>query len=120
LNQVAPPARWINSERALIGSDMARAAGGFPAYHAGVFRAAYENRDISDLAILGSIAAAAGLDEERFREDLATAEMPDRITANRVKADGLSLRVVQHSFSGIFPRIGIQPKETMRMLFALS
>jgi predicted DsbA family dithiol-disulfide isomerase len=40
--RVAPPPSWLDSMPALQGSEIARDAGVFPAYHDGVFRAAFE------------------------------------------------------------------------------
>src|SRR5258708_33985794 len=47
---VEPPARWLDTDKALQGSELARAAGPFAAYHDAVFRAAFEQRaDIGTL-----------------------------------------------------------------------
>jgi len=55
---VAPLARWIDSSAALEGSELARDAGVFAAYHEAVFRAAFEDRaDIAAPATLDEIAA---------------------------------------------------------------
>ncbi|MBV8810888.1 MAG: hypothetical protein JO033_19640, partial [Acidobacteriaceae bacterium] len=40
--QVTPPERWIDSEAALLGSELARQAGVFGLFHDRVFRSAFE------------------------------------------------------------------------------
>ncbi|HVB80846.1 MAG TPA: DsbA family protein, partial [Candidatus Binataceae bacterium] len=50
---VEPPARWLDSDKALQGSELARESGAFAAYHDAVFRTAFEQRaDIGDLDVL--------------------------------------------------------------------
>src|SRR5271170_1185033 len=47
---VEPPARWLDSNAALQGAELARRAGTFDAYHDAIFRAAFEDRlDIGKL-----------------------------------------------------------------------
>src|SRR5712692_4726261 len=73
---VAPPPSWIDSTAALQGSELARDAGVFPAYHDGVFRAAFdEGGDISRPAVLESIAERAGMDRAQFRAGLESGRM---------------------------------------------
>ncbi|MGZ6228851.1 MAG: DsbA family oxidoreductase, partial [Candidatus Binataceae bacterium] len=60
---VEPPTRWLDTDKALQGSELAREAGAFAAYHDAVFRAAFEQcADIGNLDLLSAIAARAGLD----------------------------------------------------------
>ena len=115
---VEPPAVWIDSGRALEGSELAREANLFGPYHAAVFRAAFEDRrDIGDLKVLAAIVREIGMDAERFVDDLGRGRMAPLIAENRREADEFSALGYPTFMLGDFPLIGIQPKETMRMLF---
>ena len=115
---VEPPARWLDSDKALQGSELAREAGVFAAYHDAVFRAAFEERaDLGDLEVLSAIAARAGLEPARFRDELERGRMAARIAANKNEADRFSALGYPSFILGDFPLTGIQPIETMRMLF---
>lgn len=115
--QVTPPERWIDSEAALMGSELAREAKTFTPYHEGVFRAAFEDRrDIAEIRVLGEIAEAAGMDRGRFEDDLAARRTESRVAANKEEADRFSALGYPTFILGDFPLTGIQPKETMRML----
>ena len=115
--RVKPPERWIDSEAALMGSELAREAMRFTPYHEGVFRAAFEQgRDIADAGVLGGIAEGAGMDRGRFENDLAARRMESRVAANKEEADRFSALGYPTFILGDFPLTGIQPKETMRML----
>src|SRR5258708_33654763 len=60
--RVAPPSSWIDSISALQGSEGARDAGVFRAYHDAVFRAAFDAAaDIADAKMLDAIAEHACL-----------------------------------------------------------
>jgi predicted DsbA family dithiol-disulfide isomerase len=116
---VEPPARWIDSDKALQGSELAREADAFAAYHDAVFRAAFEQRaDIGDLDVLSAIAARAGLKAAHFRDEVARGRMAARIAANKTEADRFSALGYPSFILGDFPLTGIQPIETMRMLLA--
>jgi len=115
--QVTPPERWIDSDAALQGAELAREANTFAEYHAGVFRAAFEHRrDIGDANILAQIAANAGLDRDHFAEGLCTRRMEPRIAEHKAEADRFSALGYPAFILGDFPLIGIQPIETMRLL----
>jgi predicted DsbA family dithiol-disulfide isomerase len=116
---VEPPPRWLHSDKALQGSEFARDVGAFSAYHDAVFRAAFEERaDIGDLNLLSAIAAAAGLDRARFRDEIERGRMATRIAANKAEADRFSALGYPSFILGDFPLTGIQPIESMRMLLA--
>jgi predicted DsbA family dithiol-disulfide isomerase len=116
---VEPPARWLDSDKALQGSELAREAGAFAAYHDAVFRAAFEERaDIGDLDVLSAIAARAGLELAPFRDEVERGRMAARIAANKAEADRFSALGYPSFILGDFPLTGIQPIETMRMLLA--
>src|ERR1700684_778030 len=67
--RVAPPRSWIDSIPALQGSEVARDAGVFGAYHDAVFAAAFDDgADIADPKVLDAIAERAGLERSTFRE----------------------------------------------------
>src|SRR5258707_3894971 len=68
---VAPPPSWIDSRAALQGSELARDAGVFSAYHDDVFRAAFDaSEDISRPELLETIAERAGMNRADFRAGL--------------------------------------------------
>ena len=114
---VAPPSQWIDSTAALEGSEVARDAGVFRAYHDAVFRAAFEDRaDIGEPAVLDALAARAGLDAARFRAALESHAMAPRIEAYRREADEFSALGYPTFILGDYPLIGIQPIATMRQV----
>ena len=116
---VEPPARWLDTDKALQGSELARESGAFAAYHDAVFAAAFERcADIGNLDLLSAIAARAGLDRARFRDDLERGRMAARIAANKAEADRFSALGYPSFILGDFPLTGIQPIESMRMLLA--
>jgi len=116
---VEPPARWLDSDKALQGSELAREAGAFVAYHDAVFVAAFEERaDIGDLDVLSAIAVRAGMESAHFRDEVERGRMAARIAANKTEADRFSALGYPSFILGDFPLIGIQPIETMRMLLA--
>jgi predicted DsbA family dithiol-disulfide isomerase len=115
--QVMPPERWIDSDAALQGAELAREAQVFAAYHAGVFRAAFEDRvDIANLNVLAEIAARAGLDRDHFIEGLRSRRIEWRIAEHQAEADRCSALGYPAFIMGDFPLIGIQPIATMRLL----
>jgi predicted DsbA family dithiol-disulfide isomerase len=116
---VDPPARWLDSGKALQGSELAREAGAFAPYHDAVFRAAFEHRaDIGDLDVLSAIATRAGLEPARFRDEVERGRMAALLAANKNEADRFSALGYPSFILGDFPLTGIQPIESMRMLLA--
>jgi predicted DsbA family dithiol-disulfide isomerase len=116
---VEPPERWLDSDKALQGSELAREAGAFAAYHDAVFRAAFEQRaDIGDLEVLRAIATGAGMEPAHFRDEVERGRMASRIAANKAEADRFSALGYPSFILGDFPLTGIQPIETMRKLLA--
>jgi predicted DsbA family dithiol-disulfide isomerase len=116
---VVPPAQWLDSTAALEGSEIARDAGAFQAYHDAVFRAAFEDRsDIARPEILDAIAERAGLDRARFRNGLHSRSMAPRLEAHRREADEFSALGYPTFIFGDYPMIGIQPIATMRQVIA--
>ncbi len=117
-NAVTPPAAWLDSDAALQGAELAREANAFAAYHSGVFDAAFHQRcDIADRDLLADIAQKAGMDRARFLADLASERMAARIAENKREADRMSALGYPTFILGEFPLIGIQPIDTMRLLF---
>ena len=115
---VEPPARWLDTDKALQGSELAREADAFAAYHDAVFRATFEQRaDIGNLDLLSAIAARAGLDRAHFRDESSGAGWP-RDRRNKAEADHFSALGYPSFILGDFPLTGIQPIESMRMLLA--
>jgi predicted DsbA family dithiol-disulfide isomerase len=116
---VEPPPRWLDSDKALQGSELAREAGAFAPYHDAVFRAAFEQRaDIGNIGVLSAIAARTGLEPTHFRDELERGRMATRIAANKAEADRFSALGYPSFILGDFPLTGIQPIESMRMLLA--
>ncbi len=114
---VAPPPSWIDSTTALQGSELARDAGVFPAFHDGVFRAAFdEGHDISRPALLEAIAERAGMDRAQFRTGLESGRMEARLADHKREAEEFSALGYPTFILGDFPMIGIQPIESMRLL----
>jgi len=117
--QVTPPECWIDSEAALMGSELARQAGAFELFHDSVFRKAFELRlDISNPDRLAEIAAEAGMDSEGFRQGIQERLTASCLIENKNEADRFSALGYPTFMLGEFPLIGIQPKETMHMLLA--
>jgi predicted DsbA family dithiol-disulfide isomerase len=117
--QVTPPERWIDSEAALLGSELAREAGVFEPFHDRVFRSAFElGLDISHLDRLAEFAAAAGMDSEVFRQGIQERLTEPCLIENKSEADRFSALGYPTFMLGEFPLIGIQPKQTMRLLLA--
>lgn len=114
---VAPPPSWIDSTAALQGSELARDAGVFPAYHDAVFRAAFESGDdISRPELLETIAARAGMDPAKFRTGLKSGQMESRLHDHKREAEEFSALGYPTFILGDFPMIGIQPIDSMRLL----
>jgi predicted DsbA family dithiol-disulfide isomerase len=114
---VAPRPVWIESMPALQGSEIARDAGVFPAYHEAVFRAVFEQRaDIADRKLLDAIAERAGIDRSKFRAALDSRAMFPRIAEHKREADQFSALGYPAFILGDFTMIGIQPIETMRLV----
>ena len=115
---VAPPEHWLDTKAALEGAELAREAGVFHRYHALVFRAAFEERlDPGDLDVLTELAEKAGMDWERFRRGIESGRMASKIVEHKHEADEFSALGYPTFILGDFPLIGIQPIDTMRMLF---
>ena len=61
---------------------------------------------------------APGWIAQRFLADLQSERMAPRISENKREADGQSALGYPTFILGEFPLIGIQPKDTMRLIFA--
>jgi len=115
---VDPPPHWLDSNAAVQGSELAREAGVFDAYHDAVFRGAFEERlDIGRLEVLAELAARAGMDRARFRADIESGRMAGKLVEHQREADQFSALGYPTFMLGDFPLIGIQRAETMRLLF---
>jgi predicted DsbA family dithiol-disulfide isomerase len=114
---VAPPERWIDSEQALMGSELARELDRFSPYHDAVFRAAFEERrDLADPETIAMLAERAGLAREVFRTALVSGRLAARLEENRREADQHSALGYPTFILGDFPLTGIQPIATMRLI----
>ena len=115
--RVAPPSSWIDSSAALQGSELARDAGVFPAYHDAVFRAAFDDgANIADPEVLDAIAHRVGLDRANFRAAINRDAMSARLAGHKREADEFAALGYPTFILGDFPMIGIQPVESMRLL----
>jgi predicted DsbA family dithiol-disulfide isomerase len=116
---VSPPPSWVDTEAALMGSELARQAGAFDMFHDGIFRGLFEDGvDVSDPDRLAEIAAAAGMDHGVFRRGIEERSTMLRLRENKAEADHFSALGYPTFMLGEFPLTGIQPKETMRLLLA--
>lgn len=115
---VAPPPRWLASEAALEGAELARKAQVFAAYHSAVFQSAFEDRlDIGSSEVLAAIAEKAGMEPQQFLADVEAHTMAPRIVEYKREADQFSALGYPTFMLGDFPLTGIQPIATMRLLF---
>lgn len=116
---VTLPESWIDSQAALEGSELARAAGRFDAYHDAIFRAVFEERrDIAEVTSLDDIAAAAGIARDEFIAGVRAGAMGARLEENRREADSFSALGYPAVVPGDYPLTGIQPIATMRLVLA--
>jgi 2-hydroxychromene-2-carboxylate isomerase len=114
---VTPPEHWINSDIALMGSELARDVGAFDLFHHAVFQGAFElGVDISHPERLAEIAAEAGMDSRSFLDGIERRLTACRLVDNKSEADHFSAIGYPTFMLGEFPVIGIQPKDTMRRL----
>jgi predicted DsbA family dithiol-disulfide isomerase len=112
------PSRWLDSQAALEGAELAREAGVFGTYHAAVFRAAFEAQlDIGDPSVLAKLAAGVGMDAREFLADLQAHKMVAKLEANKREAEEFSALGYPTFMFGRYPFTGIQHIDTMRMLF---
>ncbi len=83
-----PPSVFpINGLQAVRGATWALGAGVFPAYHAAMFRAAWqEDRNVSDRATVVAIAAEIGLDAHALGAALDDAAIKDALKASTERA----------------------------------
>src|SRR5271156_3806100 len=88
---VEPPARWLDSDKALPGSELAREAEAFAAYHEAGFRAAFEQRaDIRDRPVGGAVPPRAGLKPPPSGHQSQRGGRAQQIAANKAEADRFS------------------------------
>jgi predicted DsbA family dithiol-disulfide isomerase len=112
------PACWLDSQAALEGAFFAEEHGRLPEYHRGVFAAAYEGgEDIGERAILIRVADQAGLPVGQFMECLATRRTAPPLAATLEEARRHGVVGYPTFYLGEFPLTGIQPHDTMRLLF---
>jgi len=68
-----PPARVVNSHKALEAAEFTREQGAFAQYHRALFEAYFgQGRDMADVEVLSELAADVGLDPDALREALAS------------------------------------------------
>jgi predicted DsbA family dithiol-disulfide isomerase len=101
----------INSRPSLIGAKFAEEQGAGEAYHWAVLRAYWEEeKDISDLGVLGEIAAGVGLDPDRYQESLDHAPYGAQVNADIEQAMEYGLSGVPSMiFANKYLIVGAQP-----------
>jgi predicted DsbA family dithiol-disulfide isomerase len=115
---VIVPENMPDSRAALQGAVFARQRGCFSDYHRRVFEAAFLQRlDLADRQVLIEIAAASRLPIGEFMMAVATGKGSAVLADNLARARRDGVVGYPTFFLGEFPLTGIQPFETMRMLF---
>ncbi len=115
---VVIPERWVDSQLALEGAEIAREKGVFDAYHAAVFDAFCQHgRDISQPEVLVELAQHVGLEPRQFLADLLSHRMAPRLLTHKLEADRFSAVGYPSFLLGEFALIGVQHIDTMRLLF---
>lgn len=103
----------INSRPALIGAKYAEAEGKGAAYHKAVLQAYWQKaQDISDLAILSSIAESVGLDSQAFQAALSDPDYDTAVTKDVMLAQHYGMTGVPAMIFGEkYLVVGAQPYE---------
>ena len=112
------PQHWPDSRAALEGALFARDHHGFREYHDRVFAAAFiDGKDIADRQVLTEIARDCGLPMGDFMLSIATRARAGELAATAAEAARHGVAGYPAFLLGDFPLVGIQPLETMRLLF---
>jgi len=112
------PTRWMDSRPALLGAFFARDCGCFREYHRHVFQTAYAHgEDIGDASVIERIADASGLAPAEFRRALASQRHARQLADHLAEVQRFGVTGYPAFLLGQFPLTGIQPFDTMRLLF---
>ncbi len=112
------PRYWLHSRPALEGAVLAAEHGCFRAYHRAVFEAAYvRGEDIGDTVVLTRVAEDVGLPADRIHAWWRDGDGTQQLRHNLEDAQRAGVIGYPAFVFGEFPLTGIQPYETMRLLF---
>ena len=117
--RVAPPKTWINSDAALMGAELAREAKVFPPITPRFFAAPLTKASIFPIPRCWptSRIAPAWIARALWRICKANGWHRASLTIS-ARPMGNRRSVIRPFILGEFPLIGIQPKDTMRLIFA--
>ena len=111
------PERWLDSAHALEGAEFAKDRGKFREYHNAIFTAAFEDgKDIGDRKILFFLAEQVGLPAAELERHLAEGTFTTRVKETEAEAATFGVVGYPTFMLGMFPLIGIQPYETLKLL----
>jgi predicted DsbA family dithiol-disulfide isomerase len=117
---LAPHERLINSRPALQAAEFAREQGRFDAMHHELLKAYWdEGKDISGIAILGDVAAKAGLDVAGMESAIAADRFGDYLDARRAEAEELGINgIPAHVIADRYLVMGAQPYDLFERVMA--
>ncbi len=112
------PGHWLDSRLALEGAVLAQERGCFPEYHRAVFEAVYlRGEDLGDPTVLTGVAEQVGLSAGQIDAWWQAGSGTSRLADNLDEARRAGVIGYPAFLLGEFPLTGIQPYETMRLLF---
>jgi predicted DsbA family dithiol-disulfide isomerase len=117
---LAPHERLINSRPALQAAEFAREQGRFDVMHHELLKAYWEEgKDVSDIAILGEVAAKAGVDVAGMEAAIAADRFGDYLDARRAEAEELGINgIPAHVIADRYLVMGAQPYDLFERVMA--
>jgi predicted DsbA family dithiol-disulfide isomerase len=112
--------RLINSRPALQAAEFAREQGRFDAMHHELLKAYWdEGKDVSDIAILGEVAAKAGVDVAGMEAAITADRFGDYLDARRAEAEELGINgIPAHVIADRYLVMGAQPYDLFERVMA--
>ena len=112
--------RLINSRPALQAAEFAREQGRFDVMHHELLKAYWdEGKDVSDIAILGEVAAKAGVDMAGMEAAIAADRFGDYLDARRAEAEELGINgIPAHVIADRYLVMGAQPYDLFERVMA--
>jgi len=112
--------RLINSRPTLQAAEFARAEGRFDAMHRELLKAYWdEGRDVSDMAVLGDVAARAGVDGDGMEAAITEDRFGDYLDARRSEAEELGINgIPAHVIADRYLVMGAQPYDLFERVMA--
>jgi predicted DsbA family dithiol-disulfide isomerase len=112
--------RLINSRPALQAAEFAREQGRFDAMHRELLKAYWdEGKDVSDIAILGEVAAKAGVDVAGMEAAITADRFGDYLDARRAEAEELGINgIPAHVIADRYLVMGAQPYDLFERVMA--